>query len=140
MEILVAPRTASRETFLRLIKPREYDHEQRLRPWLYRIATNIAIDQIRKQTPLWLRESFEQASELRGPEAVVERAEAKMAVRTALKQLPEDSRTVLMLRFYGELSLQEIADTLEIPLGTVKSRLFTAGQRMRQQMAEGVET
>lgn len=128
------------ETFLRLIKPRKYDDGQSFKPWVYRIATNVAIDQIRKRKPMWLRESFEAASELRGPEAVVERAEATVAIRTALKQLPEDSRTVLMLRFYGDLSLQEIADALEIPLGTVKSRLFTAGQRMREQMAAGVET
>jgi RNA polymerase sigma factor (sigma-70 family) len=125
------------ETLLRVIKPRKHRQPQRFKPWMFRIATNLAIDQIRMRRPLRLSEGFEPVSEALGPEAHIERAEEMAAVRAALKQLTQDSRTVLMLRFYADLTLQEIADALEIPLGTVKSRLFTAGQRMREQMAMG---
>jgi len=53
-----------------------------------------------------------------------------------IRSLDEPHRSVIMLRFYSELSLQEIATTLNIPLGTVKSRLFNAVKQCRKQMKE----
>ncbi len=53
-------------------------------------------------------------------------------VRQAMKELPEASRSILVLREYGELSYQEIAKVLDIPIGTVMSRLNYARNRLRE--------
>lgn len=58
------------------------------------------------------------------------------AVRTALDQLPEDQRTVLVLRVYEGLSYQEIATVCEIPAGTVMSRLARARQQLRKELSD----
>ncbi len=63
-------------------------------------------------------------------------------MRAALAQLSEDYRVVVVLRFYQGFSLQEIAETLQIPLGTVKSRLSVGVHRLRAVLApvqEGVD-
>jgi RNA polymerase sigma-70 factor (ECF subfamily) len=68
-----------------------------------------------------------------GPEAAADDpAASRAALQELVGTLPEPQREVLFLRFVDELSLQEIADALEIPLGTVKSRLFHALQALRQ--------
>jgi RNA polymerase sigma-70 factor, ECF subfamily len=125
------------ETFLRVIKQRSYRTGLPVRPWLYRIATNVAVDWLRHRRPLPLYEDRRGATQA-GPDAAVEQSEQAAGVRRMLQSLPEDSRTVLVLRFYQELSLQEIAETLGVPLRTVKSRLFTAARRVREHMGEEV--
>ena len=67
-----------------------------------------------------------------GPGAADDPAASRAALQEVVGTLPEPQREVLFLRFVDELSLQEIADALEIPLGTVKSRLFHALQALRQ--------
>jgi RNA polymerase sigma-70 factor (ECF subfamily) len=62
-------------------------------------------------------------------------AEQGSEVRAALAQLREEYRIVLLLRFYQGFSLQEIAETLNIPLGTVKSRLSVGVHRLRSVLA-----
>ena len=66
-----------------------------------------------------------------GPEERALAAEQGSEVRAALAQLGEEYRVVLVLRFYQGFSLQEIAETLHIPLGTVKSRLSVGVHRLR---------
>lgn len=76
------------------------------------------------------------------PEERALAAERGNEVRAALTQLGEDYRIVLILRFYQRFSLQEIAETLHIPLGTVKSRLSVGVHRLRARLSpvqEGVE-
>lgn len=77
-----------------------------------------------------------------GPEERALAAEQGGEVREALAQLSEDYRIVVVLRHYQGFSLQEIADTLQIPLGTVKSRLSVGLHRLRTLLApvqEGVD-
>lgn len=66
--------------------------------------------------------------ELVGNEDVIE------CVRRVVESLPEEQRMCVILRYYDEMSLQEIADTLEISLGTVKSRLSRANKKMRDEI------
>jgi RNA polymerase sigma-70 factor (ECF subfamily) len=66
-----------------------------------------------------------------GPEAALLQKERACAVQHAILSLPEASRSVLVLREYGELSYQEIATALNIPLGTVMSRLNTARTQLK---------
>jgi RNA polymerase sigma-70 factor (ECF subfamily) len=128
------------ETFLRLIRQKSYREGQPVRPWLYRIATNVAVDWLRRRRLLPLHDVGQREVTEREPAAVAERSDQAASVRMMLQGLPEESRTVLILRFYQEMSLQEIAETLDIPLGTVKSRLFAAARRVREEMGEEVRT
>ena len=126
------------EAFLRLINQRSYQPSRPFRPWLYRVATNVATDYLRRTQPVPLNDSFDRADTALGPEATAELSERAETVRTVLDTLPYQLRSVLILRFYQDLSLQEIANALDIPLGTVKSRLFTAARRLRERMAAEV--
>lgn len=67
-----------------------------------------------------------------GPESALLQKERRIAVQQAISALPEASRAVLVLREYGGLSYQEIAAALDIPLGTVMSRLNYARDKLKQ--------
>jgi RNA polymerase sigma-70 factor, ECF subfamily len=105
-----------------------------LRNWLYRIAVNAALDVLRRQpkTPSVDVEFLSMADPLVGPEAAFLQKERIVIVQQAILSLTEASRAVLILREYGGLSYQEIATTLDIPLGTVMSRLNYARERLKE--------
>lgn len=103
-----------------------------LKAWLFRVARNNAIDYMRKKrVPL---EEFttclETAATTFRPEREAERAWLSTAVVNAIGDLPPAYREVIDLRFFHQLCYQEIGDVLGIPLGTVKSRLNYAIQRL----------
>lgn len=138
------------ETLLRVLRQSRCYGEFRFKPWLYTIATNLARDHF-KSAGVRRRERSDEAAvdALRrvadstfGPEASALAAEQGSEVRAALTQLGEEYRVVVVLRFYQGFTLQEIAQTLQIPLGTVKSRLSVGLRRLRDVLApiqEGVE-
>jgi RNA polymerase sigma-70 factor (ECF subfamily) len=105
-----------------------------LRNWLYRIAVNAALDALRREpkTPFADVESLSMPDPLAGPEAIFLQKERALIVQRAILALAETSRAVLILREYGGLSYQEIAFTLDIPLGTVMSRLNYARERLKE--------
>jgi RNA polymerase sigma-70 factor (ECF subfamily) len=100
------------------------------RGWLYRIAVNTALDILRKEKPQVDIEQVTLVSPNRTPEAGLEHHEQIQRVRQAIMTLPEASRVVLILKEYEGLSYREIADTLDIPLGTVMSRLSYARNQL----------
>ncbi len=102
------------------------------RSWLYRIAVNAALDAIRKEKPGDDIEEIELAAPGERMEARVEQRERAQIVRKAILALPEAARAVLVLREYRALSYHEIADALDIPLGTVMSRLNYARTRLEE--------
>ena len=127
------------ETLLHVLRQHTYPLDRPFKPWLYKIATNLARDHF-KSSEVRQRERSGDAAEssllhLRdedpGPEARALAAERGGEVRAALAQLGEDYRIVVVLRFYQGFSLHEIAETLQIPLGTVKSRLSVGLHRLR---------
>jgi RNA polymerase sigma-70 factor (ECF subfamily) len=65
------------------------------------------------------------------PAAGTQREEAVALVRAAVEELPEPFKTILVLREYGEMSYEQLAEVLDIPKGTVESRLFRARMRLR---------
>jgi RNA polymerase sigma-70 factor, ECF subfamily len=105
-----------------------------LRNWLYRIAANAALDILRREpkTPEVDVEAMAIPDLQAGPEAALLQKERTLAVQQAILSLTEASRAVLVLREYGGLSYQEISTTLDIPLGTVMSRLSYARNQLRQ--------
>jgi RNA polymerase sigma-70 factor (ECF subfamily) len=126
------------ETLLHVLRQRTYQATRPFKPWLYTIATNLARDYFKsaavrkswqggdsEETLLQLYDSAP------SPEEHALAAEQGNEVQSALAQLREEYRIVLLLRFYQGFSLQEIAETLHIPLGTVKSRLSVGVHRLR---------
>jgi len=123
------------ETFARVFEKRKSFHPNaRFSTWLWRIALNLCYDELRRarrrgESPLDGEESqgrpafCETLAEGPAPDAQLAVREEGELVRGALMQLPEIYRTVLVLRHYENLKLREIAEVLEIPEGTVNSRL-----------------
>ncbi|HUF39209.1 MAG TPA: sigma-70 family RNA polymerase sigma factor [Anaerolineales bacterium] len=107
-----------------------------LRNWLYRIAVNAALDALRRdrKTADLEVETLSLPDPEQGPEAAVLQREREHAVREAIRTLPEAARSVLVLREYGGLSYKEIAAALDIPLGTVMSRLNYARSRLKERL------
>lgn len=129
---------AAQEAFIRgwLHLP-SYDPRSPLRNWLYKIAVNAALDALRhdaKVSPAQLDELPLTAPEP-DPETAAIQAERRHLVQRAVLALPPSSRAVLVLREYEGLSYQEIAGALEIPIGTVMSRLNFARRRLREILA-----
>jgi RNA polymerase sigma-70 factor (ECF subfamily) len=93
------------------------------RNWLYRIAVNTALDITRRERPDVDIESLELAAPGGNLEADLEKQERLRQIRQAVLSLSQASRAVLILREYEGLSYREIAETLDISMGTVMSRL-----------------
>lgn len=121
------------ETFLRLFKYRlKYRPAAKFTTFLYMLARHAWADGLRKQ------KKQEAVSErVMTEEASVNRvethdAQARMDAQSALSVLPEKLRVVLVMSFYQGLRYEEIAEILGVPVGTVKSRVFLAMERMRE--------
>lgn len=109
------------------------------RNWLYRIAVNAAIDLLRKEKPAADLDALPELASDGKVEAQAERQERIEMVRRAVLALPQASRAVLILREYEGLSYQEISETLDIPTGTVMSRLNYARRRLFEMLIGLVE-
>ena len=105
-----------------------------LRNWLYRIAVNAALDVLRRRPEETLEdeEVLMVTDQTPGPETALIEKERVALLQQAMKSLPEAARSALVLREYGGLSYQEIASVLDVPVGTVMSRLNYARNRLRE--------
>jgi RNA polymerase sigma-70 factor (ECF subfamily) len=135
---LAAAQDAAQETFVKawLALPRYRESAGSLRGWLCRIAINTARDAQRRERPTEALNEETLDGE-GGPEAAAEKHLQRQAVRRALDQLPAASRAALVLREYEGLSYAEIASALDVPLGTVMSRLNYARHRLREILMKG---
>ncbi len=138
----------AQETLLQVMRQRTHSPDRPFKPWLYTIATNLARDHFKSAAVRHRGRLDEEGAMLHlhdcspGPEEHALANERGSEVRAALSQLGEEYRVAMVLRFYQGFSLQEIAETLQIPLGTVKSRLSVGARRLRAVLApmqEGVE-
>lgn len=101
--------------------------------WIYTIARNLRIDRIRRQ-PVWQAydDGFHDVpSEDELPEARLAREQEEASISAALDTLPLEQREVIQLAFVDGLSHSQIAEKLRLPLGTVKSRVRLAYQKLR---------
>jgi RNA polymerase sigma-70 factor, ECF subfamily len=110
-----------------------YHPRSPLRNWLFRIAINSALDAIKRQKSLQPEEieSLELPDPHDNPEGLLVQKELARQVQSAIHSLPDACRVVLVLREFEQLSYQDIASTLDIPIGTVMSRLNYARERLR---------
>ena len=104
------------------------DRQRRFFSWIYRILLNECLNAIRARRPVEALPDALAAPVPRMDE--VDQAELRERVRHALVQLTEAQRDVIVLRHFAEMSYDEIATTLGVPEKTVKSRLFSARQRL----------
>jgi len=130
------------ETFLQVhISAKTFDLQRRFKPWLFAIAANKARDALRKQArrpaldldALIQREgagsdSFADiiASTAPLPEEQAAKKETQLIVQQLLMEMPSRLREIIILVYYHRFAYKQVAETLDIPLGTVKSRLHTA--------------
>ena len=119
--------------FNAFLKLRTYDPRYRFFSWVYRMAVNESLNVLkrRKRTV-----TLEDETAIPAPGATTDDAmELQDRVGTALMSLKPDDRAVVVLRHFMFFSYEEIADVLEIAVKTVKSRLFTARERLRLHFA-----
>ncbi|MFL0362889.1 RNA polymerase sigma factor SigW [Pseudobacillus sp. 179-B 2D1 NHS] len=134
----------AQEAFIKaFVNIHTYDPGKKFATWLYRIATNLCIDRIRKKKPDYhldaeisgtegLNMYSQVASTEELPEEAVENLELQEIIQSAIFNLPEKYRSVIVLKYIEELQLQEIADILELPLGTVKTRIHRGREALRK--------
>ena len=129
---------AAQETFIQAwLHLSSYRPQTSLRNWLYRIAVNAATDMLRKEKRILPNDigDLPLTEAGPGPELLVSQQERTALVQRAVLSLPEASRAVLVLREYEEMSYHEIADALDIPVGTVMSRLNYARKLLKEKLA-----
>lgn len=129
----------AQDVFLKVFrKLHTFQGESQFFTWLYRIAVNAATDHLSRASHRRLRLVEDDAVLDTGsgaehdPAAPLLRGELAAVTRTIVDSLPEKFRTILVLREFEDLSYTEIAQVLQIQLGTVESRLFRARQRFKQ--------
>jgi len=108
----------------------QFDPSRRFFSWIYRITLNESINWLGKENrlePLL----YETADEGKGPDEEVESARVSAGVQAALMTINTDYRTVVILKHFLGCSYVEIGEILEIPEKTVKSRLYTARQQLK---------
>jgi RNA polymerase sigma-70 factor (ECF subfamily) len=138
------------DTFLRAYRALPgFKGQAKFSSWLYRIALNLCRDWARKQrrTPTVAAPEGVELADLaseQGPvesiEDLVARREMGRAVAQAMKQLPDEQRTAIILKEYHGLTFQEIADLQGCPLSTVKTRLYQGLSVLRRALEQGGAT
>ena len=139
-------RDVAQETFLRAFRAlKGFKGQAKFSSWLYRITLNLCRDWIRreKRTPLAQAPEGIDLIELAGEgtvsdsiEELVGRRELGRAVSKAMATLPEEQRTAIILKEYHGLTFQEIAELLDCPLSTVKTRLYQGLSVVRKQLQQ----
>ncbi|KXH80841.1 RNA polymerase sigma factor SigW [Sporosarcina sp. HYO08] len=136
----------AQEAFVRAyMNIHSFDQKRKFSTWIYRIATNLCIDRIRKKKPDYYldaevpgTEGLDMYSQLAAagelPEDEVVKMETQERIQYEINRLPDKYRSVIILRYIEELPLQEIADVLEMPLGTVKTRVHRGREALRKQI------
>jgi len=124
-----------------------YDPQYKFSTWLFRVGQNAAIDRLRKRRLQLVSmdrpgkggesdSTWEFPSGDRGPYGDLRNQERGEAISDAVKALPWEYRELIVMRHYGELSYGEIAEAKDMPLGTVKNKLFRARQMLKENLAE----
>ncbi|MBN1879228.1 sigma-70 family RNA polymerase sigma factor [bacterium] len=133
------------DTFLRIYKAAyRYEPRAKFSTYIYQVARNLIINEAQKRE-IRKADSLDQMNENSSlqlamddpdPEQVLARKEQQLLVQKALEDLPEDQRTILILLEYQELSYERVAQIMGCSMGTVKSRMHRARQKVREWMEQ----
>ena len=114
--------------------------------WLYRITTNTCLDELRRRKNKQsaslddlLEDGWAPADERGSPEGHAVRAEANRVLRQAIRELPEDMRAAVVLRDIQGCAYEEIAQALNINVGTIKSRISRGREKLREKLKQNPE-
>ncbi|MBT3566670.1 MAG: RNA polymerase sigma factor RpoE [Porticoccus sp.] len=136
------------EAFIKAYRALEgFRGESAFYTWLYRIAVNTAKNYLiarNRRPPAFdinvddsdYSEENKQLHNVDSPENILYRDELQSVINVAIENLPEDLRTALMLREFEGLSYEEIADIMDCPVGTVRSRIFRARESLEEKIKE----
>lgn len=138
------------ETFLRVVRMiGQYEHLGKFESWLFRIAANVARDRARRlgrrpevDLPAGAPDDRDMpivadpGADSENPHDRVVRSEDRQRLADELQRLPEIHREIILLRHYADMSFQEIADLLGIPLGTALARAHRALRRLRSELTD----
>lgn len=136
----------SQDVFIRVYQALDrYDPRYHFTTWIYRIASNCAIDRLRRHTPPTI--SLDQAppsgegpsrlqiaSSDRNPAETFEASETVQKIEGAIRRLPSEYRKLIVLRHVNSLRYEQIAAITRLPLGTVKNRIFRARAILRREI------
>ncbi len=125
----------AQETFMRAYdRLHTFDLEREFGPWIRRVATNLCLNYLESLKATAELDEERDADESARPEKQIEVKERSAQIRDALASLPPHYRVVVELRHYQDLSYDEIAAELNIPLSDVKSRLFRARKILAEKL------
>lgn len=122
------------------LKLTTFQRSARFYTWLYRIAFNLAVSKSRKWRPrvslTTVEEAggFEPTAETTAPDHPLTESERGQLLHAAIADLADDHRQVVVLREFEDMDYQQIAEVLEVPVGTVRSRLFRARAQLRDRL------
>jgi RNA polymerase sigma-70 factor, ECF subfamily len=132
---------AAQEAFISAYKNlSKFRGDAKVSSWLHRIAVNQCLTKKRREktrSETFINEEkneeerFFVASANHSPSNLFEQSERTNTIRTAVNSLPTDLKQIVVMKEFEELTFQEISDALELPLSTVKSRLYTALKQLR---------
>jgi RNA polymerase sigma-70 factor (ECF subfamily) len=128
------------EVFIKAMREQRFFNEDfKIKAWLYRVTSNLCFNQLRnrKRRGVILNTMMKPEALVADQVETVFAAEQKEEVMGALAELSDDHRDILVLRYYDDLSYAEIADVLQVKLGTVMSRLSRARMRLMDVMKDG---
>lgn len=138
----------TQETFIKAFRALDsFNSNYAFTTWLYKIASNNCIDHFRKRrlstysldTPMKAKDGDMKrdfANSDYGPESEMISKEKTYQIETAIKSLPKKYREAILLRHTKDKSYEEIADILDVPLGTVKVRIFRAREMLKSKLKE----
>ncbi|WP_153127422.1 RNA polymerase sigma factor SigW [Peribacillus tepidiphilus] len=137
----------AQEAFVRAyVNIHSFNTQMKFSTWLYRIATNLCIDRIRKKKPDYYLDAeiagtdgldmySQVAADTQKPEDEVESLELQETIQREILKLPEKYRSVIVLKYIEELSLKEISEILDMPIGTIKTRIHRGREALRKQLS-----
>lgn len=133
-------RDICQEVFLQVYQSaKKYRPLAQFETWLYRIAVNRSINELKKQKRYQSNLSISSSSDEENsfpdsspqPDEIIQQNEVSECIQNALAKLPTDLRIIVILKHYEGLKFQQIAEIVNCPLGTVKSRMYTALDHLR---------
>lgn len=139
---------AVQETFLRVYTNlHRYDENQKFSTWIFRIGTNLCIDKLRRRKNTYSLDAEMPDGEGNDyyamlpshedtPEKQVIVSETQEQIRRAIESLPEKYKSVVILRYLHDMSLQEIGDVLDMPVTTIKTRVHRGREYLRKRLEQ----